>query len=214
MAKQLTSGALEFVNKALGLFGKGAQATFLQDGTVQQVLEIANVAAYSQAIGSAQGYVQSTLNTTHAAAGDIVEIMDPYNPGTRTAAFAAVEIRDFDLWFLGAAARLMSTTQTVDEATVLISGTGMNNIHEGNATNINLMLARFLGATAADLGLGVFLLEPVSLKGFVPPPFGPFMWPRGQDLLVASQTTGAGATDINFSILWAMVNRGLKPSVT
>jgi len=212
VTKQITSGLFEFLNRALGLSGEGAQTTELDDGFVSQVLEIQRIAAYSQAIGSRQGMVTTSLINNHVAAGDIIELFNPYNPGTRVEAFAAINPAEFDFWYLGCGVDVASSDQTIDEAAVMLDTTGMNRLNEGLTADVEQLLARFSGTASVELGHGAFLPEFGSLRAFVPPPF-PFLWPRDQNLVAASQVTGVGATVLHFTIMWAMVNRGLRPSV-
>ena len=212
MTKRITSGLFEILNRALGLTGEGAQTTELDDGFVSQVLEIQRIAAYSQAIGAHTGYFTTTLVNSHVAAGDILERFNPYDPGTRTGQFAGIDPAEFDMWFLGVSCRVISSTQTIDEVQIALDTAGMNNMNEGDLNQVNMVFARWDGVVADDALIGVFLLEPGSLKAFSRPEF-PFLWPRDNDLMFLSQTSGAGATVLRCSILWAMVNRGLRPSV-
>jgi len=207
VTKQLTSGALEFLNKSLGLFGKGSPETFLEDGNVQLLLEIANLAAYSQALGPSAGVFQTNLTMVHAAAGDVLEVMDIYNPGTKFDAFASVEFADFDIWYLGTSAIVAATTQTVDEVQMILAPqSGLLGASEGLVGAGDMLLARW-ETSAINAGGGVFLTNVATGQSFTPPLF-PFLWPRRALVAVRSQTTGAGATTINVQTLWAMVQRG------
>lgn len=212
MTKRITSAALRFINEAFGLTGAGEQTTSLDDGNVSQVLEIQRMAAYSQAVGSSQGFVMSILANTHAAAGTTVETMDPYNPGTRVDSFNQVEIADFDMWYFGSLLQRVSTTQTIDQAQVLILGDSFNLINEGDLSSVETPLVTFTGTETVTTGAGVFLVELGSSQTFVKSTW-PFLWPRGQEMRVRSATSGAGATSLRFGTLWCMVNRGLKPGV-
>jgi len=213
MTKAIRSGAFQFVNDALGLTGEGAQTTELDDGFASQVLEIQRIAAYSQAIGPSVGMLSSVLEMTHAAAGDVTETMDPYNPGVTVGPFTQVEISDFDMWYFGSAVKQISSTQTIDNIQVYIDGVGFNFINEGQAAAVQIPLGNFGPNLGTNVGFGNFHRVLGQEFLFALAPFGPFLWPRGQDILTGSQTTGAGASVIRVVSLWAMCNRALKPSV-
>jgi len=213
MTKPIRSGILQFLNNALGLTGEGAQTTELDDGFISQVLPIERIAAYGQAFGANAGMLTSILDTVHVAAGDITETMDPYDPGTRVLQFGAVNFDEIDMWYLGTIVRFISSTQTVDECQLAISGAvPLQGMSEGVAAVVDMVLHRWSGSPAANVGFGLMLPALGNLQLFQASPFGPFLWPRSQVISVASQTTGAGATTIRFATLWAMTNRALKPS--
>jgi len=213
MSRPITSGLFTFLTKALGLSGEGAQTTQLDDGFVALVLGIENIAAYSQSIGSKQGWLSSVISNTHAAAGDVTESMNPYSPGTRIEAFGAIDPAEFDFWYFGSSVRLVSSSQTVDEVNGWMDGTGLLGISEGLTVGDVMVLHRWTGAAGNNLGAGAMLSAFGNLQYFQAAPFGPFLWPRDQDIVLGSQTSGAGATVIRMTSLWCMVNRALKPSV-
>jgi len=214
VAKQLTSGALEFVNRALGLFGKGSQETFLEDGNVQQLLEISRLAAASQALGPAQGFFDGTLRMIHIAAGDIREIMDPYSPGTRARELTGETLPFlFDIWFLFASATIVTgNTLTFDNLEMGLDPDGLFGISEGVTSETIMPLFRWnsqIGRVFTEAE--ETLVNSASGQSVFMPT--PFLWPRGATIEVASQTSGAGGATINVKVAWAFVQRGLKPSI-
>jgi len=212
MTKRITSGAFRFLNEALGLTGNGAQTTDLDDGNVSQVLDINRVTSYGQTIGGAQGLLASNLIMTHAAAGTDTEDMDPYTPGTRINSFTQVRIADFDMWYLGSGATVVSTTQTIVEVQVGVVGNALLlGISEGATGMNNLSLARW-NNQPSDAGMGINLS-----RGADGPAFqvlaAPFLWPRNAVFRAASIVSGAGATTLDVDTLWMMTRRGTKPPV-
>jgi len=206
---RITSGVFRFLNNALGLFGDGSQTTDIDDANVSQVLDISNIAAYSQAIGGNAGILMSNLAMIHAAAGDIQEEMDPYNPGTKVAPFDAVELDDFDMWYLGAACTLISSSQTIDEVQGAMFGPSLS-ISEGAQRTHDAILTRWDTVVQTAGGETVLVLA-INGLNFQPPSF-PFLWPRGATYQVNSQTTGVGATTLDVWTMWCITQRGLRPS--
>jgi len=211
MGKQITSGAFQILNRALGLSGEGAQTTELDDGFVSQVLPVGEIAAYSLSKGQNVGIVASLLRNGHAAAGDITETMDPYNPATRLGQFQVVDFSEFDMWYMGSGVFFTSTQTSIDECQVGINaGAGIHGMSEGIVTARHVILSRWNDDGIVDCGLGLHMVksETGEMFQFVKP----FLWPRSNLFVCASQTTGAGASTIDFTSIWAMVNRGFKPS--
>jgi len=108
--KFVDSLALGEVDKALGLAGPGAQATELDDGLINQVLEVANLVSRARTPIS-HGIKWAIIQNTHALAGDQVTAWDPYfrttAPNTELNWPVPVP-KGFDIWFLGATARVIS----------------------------------------------------------------------------------------------------------
>jgi hypothetical protein len=105
--KELDSVALELVNKALGLAGAGAQTTELEDGLLQQVLEVSGLIGRGRSpIGDAIAW--AVLQTTHGGADTQVVAVDPYfttsSPGI-TYNWPVPVPAGFDIWLIGATGR-------------------------------------------------------------------------------------------------------------
>lgn len=213
MPKQVTSGALEFLNRALGLFGKGAQETFLEDGNVQLVLPVDNLASASQGIGIRQGMLLSNQRMTHAAAGDVIRTLDPYSPSTRSGETEtlALPFRD-DMWLLSLSAAVVSTTQTVDVIKAEMQGWPFD-ISAGATGTLPSSLLGYWDLVETPVVAGTFTWMQNSLTLQSLSTFKPFLWPRGVTLVSGSQTTGAGASSLDVRGTWALVPKGLRPSV-
>lgn len=80
--KQVDSVALGLVDKALGLAGTGSQVTDLEDGIVNQVLEISVLAARARSQLGPEGAKICILETVHGAANNQVAAVDPYFIGS------------------------------------------------------------------------------------------------------------------------------------
>lgn len=108
--KELDSVALQLVNKALGLAGGGAQTTELEDGLVQQVLEVSHLIGRGRA-PITDAIKWCVLETVHGAADDQVAAVDPYftnsTPGSSPNWPVPVPA-GFDVWFFGATGRALS----------------------------------------------------------------------------------------------------------
>jgi len=114
MSRTMNSQALVLLDRMLGLSGPGGeQYTTLDDGNVQQVLEISEVArrsltpAGSGGVFTMRSRVQSTSNT-----GLLRNRIDPYNftsqitggLTTRVNGYPTPVPRGFDVWLIGASA--------------------------------------------------------------------------------------------------------------
>lgn len=217
MTKQMTSGALSFMDRALNLFGHGSQEQFLDDGHVSQVIDINRITGQSLGLGPDQGIVSSSLFNTHAAAGDVQQTMDPYNPGVRGGAMAslpaAVPFRELDAWLIFACAFVdTGATLTVDNVEIgFLPGAALFGISEGASTVTVMPLMRWDAVIARVFAEGVDTManSASGTTGWIPQPF---RWPRTGSLEFASQVSGAGAATIRLSTLWAFVRQGLAPT--
>jgi hypothetical protein len=109
MSRTMNSQALVLLDRILGLSGPGGeQYTTLDDGNVQQVLDIAAIARRSLTQAGSAGIYQLTMHATHDAGSLSNMFLDPYNFGasvtltSRTNSFPTPVPRGFDVWLIGA----------------------------------------------------------------------------------------------------------------
>ena len=116
MTKRIDSDALTILTKALGLTGAGAPITELNDGVVDQALDVVPIVRRSRTLGVSQGLYTAIISNIHTAGDTRTEQLDPYRPGTALviAPFPAVIPPQFDLWLLTATLRRQSGTGTVN----------------------------------------------------------------------------------------------------
>jgi len=133
MARQITSESLEPLNKALGLGAGGSQSTELQDGIVDQVLEVGPIARRGRTIAGTTGVFRVVLRNEHVGAGILSTSFQPYQPLT-AGVFAPYPdpVPDtFDFYILGASVERVSGVGTLDEAAIritnIVQGFGLDN---------------------------------------------------------------------------------------
>jgi len=112
MTKRIDSQALGVVTKSLGLTGAGAQVTELIDGTVDQVLDVGELARRGRTQGDIQGIFTPIFRNTHTDANTVSVAVDPYNVGTTivVAPYPPEIGPGFDVWLIGASLRHSSGT--------------------------------------------------------------------------------------------------------
>lgn len=125
MPKKIDSDALGELQRSLGLTGQGAQVTELNDGTVDQVMAINEVARRGRTLAATSGIFTPTMRTNHSGATDENVIVDPYNVGTTgvVAPYPAVMPLQFDVWLMGASIRQVSGAGTLTATLSLVQGT-------------------------------------------------------------------------------------------
>ena len=119
MSRTINSQALVLLDRMLGLSGPGGeQYTTLDDGNVQQVLEISEVARRSLTPAGSSGFFSVQMRNTIGAAGIQRATLDPYNLGNTTTvtlntnAYPVPVPRGFDVWLIGATCWAGDRTET------------------------------------------------------------------------------------------------------
>lgn len=118
MTKTIDSDALELVNTALGLTGAGAPVTELQDGVVDQVIDVGRIARRSRTLRPNDGIFIGIMRNVHAGSGSLINTSDPYDlaPALVISPYPAPVPKQFDLWLLGASVTFVSGTGTLTAA--------------------------------------------------------------------------------------------------
>jgi len=208
---RLAEEALQFVKRALGGEGSEAPETILEDGLVRQSIDVGGrVGSAGFDIGLGPGLFSCMIRSNHVAAGDITETLDPYNPGTTANPLALAFPDDLEWWYLGVGCILTVASQTIDEVQFGMDPVAIEGFSDGTLVNFQSVLARWDGQVA-NSGGGIAMINALTGAAFQAPPF-PIRWSRNNLIRVSSQTTGAGATELNFSSWWYLGRRGLIPS--
>ncbi len=115
--KRVDSDALEAVNRAMGLTGRGAQLTEFLDGQVNQVLDVASSVRRGRTQGTQRGLFPGLLRNIHGGATVVTTSINLYAPvlgrvglwpsNAELAAF-------FDIWLLYAQVQQLSGAGTFD----------------------------------------------------------------------------------------------------
>ena len=115
MTKKLDSDALGDVNRALGLTGAGSPVTELNDGIVDQVLEVNQLARRGRTAAASSGIFTAIIQNEHAMAGMLSTQLDPFAVGStaRIAPYPDPLPLQFDLWLLSAGLRRTAGAGTV-----------------------------------------------------------------------------------------------------
>jgi len=106
----MNSQALALLDRILGLSGTGSgeQYTTLDDGNVQQVIEISEIARRSLTQAGTSGVFQVVMHATHTGASMTNMFLDPYNFGNSLTVSQDVNAwpvpvpRGLDVWLIGA----------------------------------------------------------------------------------------------------------------
>jgi len=223
MSSPITSSALQFVRRALGLKGTGAQTSFLEDGSVQQTLEMGTLISAAQSPGTpGQRGVFIGLQESDGTAID-GGTMDPYEPAVWTGLAAdildagGIVHKHFDLWLFGLQNRIVSQGAGETSFSAFMQfPISMIGPSDGVATVAVVQSAIVQWQSRMDEGGGVEFPEWMSQaqQGYNAINFGlfrPFLWPRGALLGFGAQT--ATTTVYELQSLWAVCPAGVRPSV-
>jgi len=107
MSREIDSAALTTLNRLLGIAGVGSAQTTLEDGVLQQVIDVSSVVRRSRTPGTSTGYFLCPMLNDHAGADDEESQINPYTPGVlvNPAGGYPPVVRDgFDVWIVGATA--------------------------------------------------------------------------------------------------------------
>jgi len=132
VSKPIESGALDLVNKALGIGGAGSAAeTLLDDANVDQVLDVAPLIRRGLVPAATEGIFRGVLRTNHAIGDSQQAVWSPYDEQlSRTIAPYTPPISDeFDIWLLRACVVVTTVSGT---ATCSLN---MQNVRQGFGAN-------------------------------------------------------------------------------
>lgn len=102
------------MNRALGLTGAGAPITEMQDGHLEQVIDVAPIVRRGRTITVTGGIFTGILQNVHGAANTVTSQETPFDIAVgRISPFPTPLPRGFDLWLLAASVRRVSGTGAV-----------------------------------------------------------------------------------------------------
>lgn len=140
MGKEFDGAALALLDRAFGLAGIGAQKTFLEDGDVQQVLDVTAPARRALTPFTTDGLFTSIFENVHAVSSESLSSADPYNPVNTHGTYPAPISADFDLWLLGLSVSVTAGAAAVTFASVWIDNrevaVGFSDINTGGPADI------------------------------------------------------------------------------
>ena len=117
MAKIINSSALEPANKALGIAGSGDSQTELLDATVDQVLDVGQIARRGGTLAGTEGVFRVVLRTNHTDVETVATSFQPYSPGTGVVAPYPDPVPDgFDIWLLATSLERVSGGGSISAA--------------------------------------------------------------------------------------------------
>lgn len=97
----IDSQALDKVSKALGV-AASPQLPYLDDGVLQQVLDVTGLVRRARALGAAGGVFAGSIDTVHAAADTVNTTVDPYQLTSPGAGYPSPVPDGYDVWLLDA----------------------------------------------------------------------------------------------------------------
>jgi len=208
---RIAEQAFRILKSTLGGIGRDSGATVLEDGVVRISIDAGRIISAGYDDGFGPGMFSGMQRQSHAAGGDLTETIDIYSPGTVIAPLDLVTPPDFDWWFLGVACNITSTTQTsIDECQFGFLSNATAGWSDGTVLGNESVLARW-DLLVATAGGGIKMVNSLNGQNFQAPPFA-VRWSRNMLIRVSSQTTGAGASAIDYSSFWSLGRRGLHPS--
>ncbi len=113
--KRVDSDALGILNQALGLTGAGSPITELQDGVVDQGLDVAPIVRRSRTQAATDGIYTAVLRNEHGASGALSSSIRPYDVenAAEVAPYPRQMPRQFDIWILDATCRRTAGSGTL-----------------------------------------------------------------------------------------------------
>jgi len=107
--KRIDSDALGFFTKALGLGGSGSPQTELNDGIVDQSLDVVPLIRRGRTLAQSDGLFTAIISNIHTDAETITTSINPFAPGALAIPpFPGVIPPLFDLWLLSTTLRRQS----------------------------------------------------------------------------------------------------------
>jgi len=122
MSREIDSFALGDINKLLGIAGRGSSQTLLEDGHLQQVIDVRSLVRRSRSLAGTEGIFQCLWVTAHGAGASTLEVeINPYRPlsGTPVSPYPVRVRRGFDFWACYMTVRSVSGTITNASEAVL-----------------------------------------------------------------------------------------------
>jgi len=130
--KPIDSDALGFLNKALGISGRGVPVTELADGVLDQSLDVNPIVRRGRTLGATEGIFLVRMRNNHAAANSTTSEVNPYiaaqfaNPP-----FPSPIPAQFDLWALEVSVSVGAGSASISGALFVnfpptIQGIGLN----------------------------------------------------------------------------------------
>lgn len=208
MSREVDSGALTFINRALGIAGVGSPRTELIDGDINQTVEIANVARRA-APGTGQFW--GLHQTAHGAgATSLSATISPYGPDLPNGNTCAVAPypnpvpSKFDLFLIGASVHLSAVANYIAGSIQLNvpatnKGFGIQN-NEGVFAAVNPASTVFVADFPATAG-GLQGVMAVTGTGQV---WLPLRFRVRRGTTITFSTDAGGAITITLNTLWSL----------
>ena len=153
----IDSDALGILTKSMGLEGRGAQETELNDGVVDQMLNVVPIVRRGRTQAGKEGIYSATMRTNHTGAVTVTNTVEPYAVGTVAVVppYPNPVGPQFDIWLLEASVRQVSGTGGVD-ATLSVRYPGQQGwgINETGLTQILVAQAHRLAHWNAVVTVG------------------------------------------------------------
>ncbi len=140
--KRIDSDALGVLNRSLGLTGAGSQLTELEDGIVDQILSVNEIARRGRTQADVQGIYTPTLRNEHVDVETVNNEIDPYNVGSTVlvAPYPDPVPAQFDIYLMGASLRHVSGTASGMAVATLSLTVGTASQGWGKKDNSNIIL--------------------------------------------------------------------------
>jgi len=115
LPKKIDSDALGILNKSLGLTGAGSPITELQDGIVDQTLDVGPIARRGRTLQPSGGIFTAVMRNVHAGATSLTSEETPYDILAANALppWPTPVPAQFDVWLLSASLRRVAGTGTI-----------------------------------------------------------------------------------------------------
>lgn len=210
--KEIVSGGLNTLSRLLGLTYGGSQTVRIDDGMIQQVIDMRNIIGRGRAVGPA-GIGRIVMESEHLIGQNLTQVLDPYDPEFVIAPWPGNVSIDYDVYLVACSlAREAGTASNMTGAALILQesvlpGPSQNNTSAGGAVALDQEeaeygLAYWDGTESFDQyrdPTGVALV-PLGIR-----------IPRGATL--SFRVSSTAAVTVKCSIICAVIPQGSRQDV-
>ena len=196
--KKIDSQALDVLQKALGLSGRGSPVTELTDGVVDQVLDVGPIVRRSRTQAQSEGLYTGFIRNVHSAANSVDTGVSPFNAGTNALApYPSPMPAGFDIWLLAAAVTQLSGSGTLSASlrvTAPDGVMGLSSVSLPTGTTMSVALWDSVATEGTTFGFKSGQTQPLQKIGM--------RLPRGAttQIIFASTSSAVATFDCFFTL--------------
>jgi len=191
VSREIDSTALLLANRMLGVAGPGSAATELEDGILNQVLDVAPIVRRSRTLGGSGGWYYALMENVHLAANAQSSTLDLYAAVGPINGYENPLPDRFDCWLMQASCRRIAGAGDLTDGVFSLNpaesqqGCGVDQAGAAFAGSSNMALAVFDGIFTGGIAINTLTNEANYKIGI--------RVPRGASIIWGT-TAGAAAT--------------------